>query len=158
MARSSRATSRSGRPWRWPSFGRSASRTARKDPRTTSAAPRPLLLTLRREVDEHLMAGGAAVARPARDIGPVGLHRPRAATGRQLGIEHGPQLLAERGILDGNDHLDTALEVPLHAVRRADQALLFPPVVEVVDAGVLEEAADHADDADGLGELGDAGP
>src|SRR5262249_45978946 len=153
-----RTSRRQRRPPEGRGVRRSAARTARKDPRTTFAAACPFLLTLRCEIDERLMAGGAAVARPAGDVGPVRLHRPRAATRRPLGVEHGPQLLAQRGVLDRNDHLDAALEVPLHAVRRADQELLVAPVVEVVDAGVLEEAADHADDADGLGELGHAGP
>jgi hypothetical protein len=91
-------------------------------------------------------------------IGAVGLHLPCVAIRRQLRIEHRAQITAQSRILYRHHHLDPALEVSGHAVGRSDQVFLLAAVAEVVDAAVLEEAADDADHAHVLGQPGNARP
>ena len=57
---------------------------------------------------------------------------------------------AQPSILDREDDLDPAVEVPLHQVGAAKIDLVLSAVAEVVDAAVLEEAADDADHPDVL--------
>src|SRR6185312_13391751 len=97
---------------------------------------------------DHLLLAVFGVEAGALDVAAVGLHVPRAALIRKLRVEHVPQLLLQPRILDRAQHLDALLEVALHRIGRADVVLGAPGVVEVVDARVLEEAADHADDLD----------
>ena len=65
-------------------------------------------------------------------------------------IERGAEPQLEPGILDRRDGLEPVVQVPRQEVGAADEV---PPVasrLEVEDAAVLEEAAEHAADADVL--------
>src|SRR5262245_10468854 len=117
--------------------------TPREPARTPLASPAGLLLPPLGYVDQHLLAALVVLARA--HVRAVGLHLPGAVRGRELGVDHLPQLLAEARVLDRRHHLDPALQVPLHAVGGADEVLLLAGVAEVVDAPVLEEPADDAD-------------
>src|SRR5262245_11549961 len=131
---------------RTPSL-RGPSREAARPP---LAPPAGLLLALLREIDQDELAAASSVA--GHDVRPVGLHRPGAVCRRQLRINGLRELLLQGRILDRHDHLDTALEVALHAVGRSDEPLILAAVAEVIDPPVLEEAAHHADHPDGVGE------
>ena len=58
----------------------------------------------------------------------------------------------------GHDHLDAAIEVALHQVGAADVDLFLAAVEEVVDARVLEEAADDRSHRDVVADAGNAWP
>ena len=53
----------------------------------------------------------------------------------------------DRTVEDRREHLDAVIEVALHEVGAPDQAFLLAAVMEVIDAAVLQEAANLADDA-----------
>src|SRR5262249_7687602 len=75
-----------------------------------------------------------------------------AVRGRELRIEDLAELLPEAELLHRRHHLHPALQVSLHAIRRADEPLLLAAVPEVVDAAVLKEPADHTHHTDGVRE------
>ena len=58
---------------------------------------------------------------------------------------------------DGCEDLHAAVEIALHQVGAAHEDFFFAPVVKVVDAAVLQKAADEADDADRFAQSGHAG-
>src|SRR5690349_12500100 len=122
----------------------SATDATPESPRPALATSRHAALALLGELDQCLLTAlGGVVLRPLH-VRTVGLHLPRVMVRRELRLEHFAQLQAERRILDRHHHLDPALEIPLHAVGRADEVLLVAAVPEVVDAAVLQEPADDA--------------
>src|SRR5208283_2285383 len=105
--------------------------------------------------DQILLA--VSIALRMTNVGAVGLHVPGAFVGCELTIQNRPQLLSQRGILDRRDRLDSALEVALHQVRRADEIFLGAAVAEIIDAPVFEEAPHDADHAYGFRKSSKAG-
>src|SRR2546422_716564 len=85
-----------------------------------------------------------------KDITAVGLHFPPSIAGTQVRVEYAAQLLAKLHVLNRHQDFDATLQVTFHTVGGADEIFLLPSIVEVVDASVLQEAADDADDANVL--------
>src|SRR5579875_272631 len=77
---------------------------------------------------------------------------PGAAAGVELGIENHAQVPALAPILDRRQHLDPAFEIAFHAICRADEIFFRTTVAEIVNAPMLQEAADDTDDADVVGQ------
>jgi len=101
------------------------------------------------------LPGPAGLA--ALRVRAVARHLPGVALVGEVQVEDLAQLLLQARVLDRRQHLDAALEVALHAVRRADVVLGRAGVAEVVDARVLQKPADDADHADVLGDARQAG-
>src|SRR5438477_574670 len=94
---------------------------------------------------------------PAR-MTAAGSHGSVWAPWGELGVEDLLDPLAQRRGEDREGDLDAVVEVPGHPVRGGEKVLLVASVQEIVDARVLEEAIDDRDDADPLGQTGQAGP
>src|SRR5437879_1076324 len=58
----------------------------------------------------------------------------------QLALEDGVEPLLRCGVVHGGDHLDASPQVAGSPVGRADVVLGGSPVLEIIDARVLEEA------------------
>ena len=111
-----------------------------------------------------LRAMRAAWASPAGSPcwGCAGARRRRRELPGVFGVDaHAFEDFAEafaqgRGF-DGGDGFDAPVEVAVHPVGGADEEFLVAAVEEMIDAGMLEESAEDADDADVFGQSRDAG-
>ena len=100
---------------------------------------------------------GAFVVRHTLPVTAVRLHLPGAAAVGGVEIEDCPEFPGQSGRFHRAENLHPRLQVPLHGVGRGDEVFFVAAVAEVVDARMLQKAADDADDADVLRQAGDAG-
>src|SRR6185503_19509905 len=101
--------------------------------------------------------GGGGGIGQALVVESVRTHLPCLALVVQNDLEQLPQTLAEGRRRDGYDHLDAAQKIAIHPVGGADEETALDrigsSVLEVEDAGMLEEAADDRSHANALGEV-----
>ena len=112
-----------------------------------------------RRLDQELLAALRIIAfgRFSLEVTAVGTHFPGAAPVRELYVKKLPQLPLQLEPLDRHNDLHPALQVALHGVGRTDQVLFLAAVAEIVEARMLQKAADNADDADIFGNSGQPG-
>src|SRR5581483_8324087 len=99
---------------------------------------------------------------------PVLLLRPDAVPGvvelpgrrgvREQGVDRGRDLALGADVLERDDDLDAVVEVARHEVRAPEIEPVLVAGLEVEEPAVLEEAAEHAPDANGVAHLRHAGP
>ena len=98
-----------------------------------------------RVFDEVLLAVYWVLATGASRIATVGMHVARFHCVGKVG---GEDLVAEMadqfGFADGEDYLDSAVQVSRHQVGAAEIDLFLARIAEIVDSAVLEEAAHDA--------------
>src|SRR3954469_7922759 len=117
-----------------------AARTSGIGARRATSAPCPLFHTNRQALHQKLLevVAGMLGAPPLA----VGLQVP----GRRVVLERSVQVVREVGscvaLGDRARHLYPAVEVAVHHVRRTDPVLRVSVTAEVVDARVLQEAAE----------------
>src|SRR5690606_38454925 len=80
----------------------------------------------------------------------VGMEVPGEPLVVQVEMQQANEALLERRVLYAHDRLDALLQVAPLPVRTADVDERVALVVEVVDAAVLQETVEDADDADVL--------
>src|SRR5579875_3259081 len=91
------------------------------------------------------------------DVRAVGALEPRFDVVGQKDLENLRKLVAQGRVEDGDDRLDTAVQVTPHPVGAPDVHLAVSAVLERIDPRMLEEAPEDAADSDRLADPGDAG-
>src|SRR3989441_825612 len=107
---------------------------------------------------EELLLRARAVARPcgAPRVGAVGGELPCGRIG-ELGREDAIEARARGGVAHRDGHLNPAAQIARPPVGGPDVIVGGTPVLEVIDARVLQEAAEDARDPDTLRQAGYAG-
>ena len=90
-------------------------------------------------------AGPSTGARLALLVAAVRLHFPSVSRVFHLEFENLIEIRAQTKVLDRRDRLDPAFQIAGHQIGRANVVLVIAAVFEVVDAGMLQKARDHAD-------------
>src|SRR3954451_14515636 len=84
---------------------------------------------------------------------------PGVGVVRETAFQDVEELLADAGVLDRRDQLDSVVEGSRHQIGGArEHALLFARALEGVDPRVLEEAPHNRDDLDVVRDAGYARP
>ena len=107
-------------------------------------------------LDGLLMGAFGVRATIALNVCPVWLHIPGASLIVEQRVQHDAKFFSQRSRLDRYEGFDPADQIARHAVCGTDVVLLLATVAEVVDARVLEEATDDADDANVLRQPGNS--
>ena len=87
---------------------------------------------------------------------PIWLEQPCVRVVGERAVQSRVDVLAQSGVLDGDEHLDPVVEVARHEIGAADVRSRLVVRLEGVDAAVLQEPADDGTDADVLGQAFDA--
>src|SRR5215510_3247307 len=102
------------------------------------------------EIEEERLRADTGFARPRRKP-TVAAGRKQLPRGKRIGEISVENLvtdpMSQRPVLQRNDDLDTAIEIPRHQVRASDEGVFDPAVSEVPDPTVFQEAADDAANA-----------
>jgi hypothetical protein len=87
--------------------------------------------------------GVLGVAAGTADVAAIGLHDADPGFVAEVDVENVLADVADQaGVLNGDEGFDAAVEVAGHHVGAAQEEVGLAAVVEVVDAGVFEKAAD----------------
>ncbi len=81
-------------------------------------------------------------------IGPVLLQFPGFHIVGKINLQRIDQDLHSRRIFDGDEQLDTTVQIAGHPIGAADEDLLFSALVKIEDTAMLQKAVDDTDDVD----------
>src|SRR5215831_7526360 len=63
--------------------------------------------------------------------------------------------ISQRARLHREEHFDTTIQVAGHQIRTTQEDIVLPTMAKVIDAGVLQEAANDGSHRDGVTHAGD---
>ena len=106
-----------------------------------------ILLPLFGQANKNLMTapGVVPLARGPLEITAIGLQFPGASSIIELSVEHRSNSFPQFLRLNRHKDLDPVFQITLHGIGRSDKILFFTTITEIVDHGMLQEAADYAD-------------